>query len=78
MTVYFIKIIKLVFSQFQFLFFTFWKILAKFDIDSYTKTFREMLNSRAIKFANISENKVLANNSEFTIVFEPGVEILTL
>ena len=34
MTVYFIKIIKLVFSQFQFLFFTFWKILAKFDIDS--------------------------------------------
>ena len=25
------------------------------------------LNSRGFKFANISENKVLANNSEFTV-----------
>ena len=30
------------------------------------KYFMRMLNSRGIKFANISENKVLANNSEFT------------
>ena len=28
-----------------------------------------MLNSRAIKFANISENKVLANNSGFTVMY---------
>ena len=31
------------------------------------KLFARMLNSRAIKFANISENKVLANNIEFTV-----------
>ena len=31
------------------------------------KYFVRMLNSRAIKFANISENKVLSNNSEFTV-----------
>ena len=31
------------------------------------KHFARMLNSRGIKFANISENKVLANNSEFTV-----------
>ena len=30
------------------------------------KHFERMLNLRAIKFANISENKVLANNNEFT------------
>ena len=31
--------------------------------------FGRMLNSRAIKLVNISENKVLANHSEFTIFF---------
>ena len=28
-----------------------------------------MLNSRTIKFANISENKVTTNNSEFTVLY---------
>ena len=32
------------------------------------KYFAVMLNSRAVKIANISENKVLANNSELTVV----------
>ena len=31
------------------------------------KHFARILNSRGIKFMNISENKVLANNSEFTV-----------
>ena len=32
------------------------------------KHFARTLNSQAINFANISENKVLANNREFTVV----------
>ena len=32
------------------------------------KHFARMLNSSELKFANISENKVLANNSEFTVL----------
>ena len=31
------------------------------------KCFTRMLNSRVIKFVNVSENKVLANNSECTV-----------
>ena len=42
------------------------------------KHFARMLNSRAIKFANISENKVHANNSEFTVLFQYCFNIVCL
>ena len=47
--------------------------LFKFCIHKY---FVRMLNSRGIRFENISENKVLANNSEFT-VFSSGMTQIT-
>ena len=41
-------------------------VLCKLYIRRY---FVGILNSRAVKFAIISENKVLTNNSEFTVIY---------
>ena len=41
----------------------------------YTDSSAAMLNPRAIKFANISENKVLANNSELTVALRSAIAI---
>ena len=40
-----------------------------FIYESYVcKCFAKLLNSQGMEFANISENKVLANKSELTVV----------
>ena len=39
------------------------------------KHFARMLNSRVIKYAKISENKVLVNNSEFTVYYKSPMSL---